>query len=427
MVPPPSTPAAVLGGAAARGPPPPTPNQLRAARRMLQKPHGGRALRIYDELDPNSISPTVKGFILEILAMEEGQAKPIMVSEAHNLSHSFADTATNILERPYVLAWLKLMQELPWTYKLIFPSRKHRVSQAFQTAGEDDVQDVMLSRILLGYWRRVEDTDPESALANDPPAGLLSEEYALDDEAHTPVPVPAPAEPAPKPTPEPTLEPTPQEEQAAACPFEPMEVPGASDSEPEFAPLSETDNEDAGPSSKTLASTPKRDAKRKAAAAALKHQGQKMKRQAAKKQKCGVEDLPVGTIVAMRLEDVDRAGADNPNATCVVVEATGKGSYRIANRAGVYKECVARVYLTPHSHANVKSMNLVDVLEGWKGLPQVGIRKIAAADSVASGGQGMLRCACLGKCDMKKCACFKAGRRCNSRCHPKNNKCTNHD
>ena len=30
-------------------------------------------------------------------------------------------------------------------------------------------------------------------------------------------------------------------------------------------------------------------------------------------------------------------------------------------------------------------------------------------------------------CITNRCACFKAGRKCNSRCHPKNANCRNHD
>ena len=38
------------------------------------------------------------------------------------------------------------------------------------------------------------------------------------------------------------------------------------------------------------------------------------------------------------------------------------------------------------------------------------------------------RCACQkASCITNRCACFKAGRKCNSRCHPKNANCRNHD
>ena len=38
------------------------------------------------------------------------------------------------------------------------------------------------------------------------------------------------------------------------------------------------------------------------------------------------------------------------------------------------------------------------------------------------------RCSCAkASCITNRCACFKAGRKCNSRCHPKNSSCRNHD
>ena len=38
------------------------------------------------------------------------------------------------------------------------------------------------------------------------------------------------------------------------------------------------------------------------------------------------------------------------------------------------------------------------------------------------------RCSCkTASCITNRCACFKAGRKCNSRCHPKNASCRNHD
>ena len=55
-------------------------------------------------------------------------------------------------------------------------------------------------------------------------------------------------------------------------------------------------------------------------------------------------------------------------------------------------------------------------LEGWQGLPQVGLRENMAVIS-AVGGQGHVHCTCKGKCKSKHCSCFKADRKCNSRCH----------
>ena len=48
--------------------------------------------------------------------------------------------------------------------------------------------------------------------------------------------------------------------------------------------------------------------------------------------------LKVGTIVHMRVEDVDRAKIDNVNATLVVLDRTEHGNYVVGNKAGIYKE-----------------------------------------------------------------------------------------
>ena len=45
-----------------------------------------------------------------------------------------------------------------------------------------------------------------------------------------------------------------------------------------------------------------------------------------------------------------------------------------------------------------------------------------------TGGQGRLKCSCkIATCQTNRCACFKANKKCNSRCHPANSRCRNHD
>lgn len=171
-----------------------------------------------------------------------------------------------------------------------------------------------------------------------------------------------------------------------------------------------------------LATTPRRAAARASAAAALEKQALKMKQHAAKKY--GNRVLQVGDVVQIGLDDVDRAKLDNPNATCVVVEQVGKSTYKIANKAGVYKEHVDRAYLTLMSNTTAALVGLAHIVHEWRGMPSIGIRAIAASLSHA-GGQGMVRCSCTGTCMSGKCACLKAGRFCNSRCHKRNHQCEN--
>ena len=41
--------------------------------------------------------------------------------------------------------------------------------------------------------------------------------------------------------------------------------------------------------------------------------------------------------------------------------------------------------------------------------------------------EGLVHYACKGAYDKNTCSCFKAGHKCNSRCHKGNKKCKNHD
>lgn len=83
-----------------------------------------------------------------------------------------------------------------------------------------------------------------------------------------------------------------------------------------------------------------------------------------------------------------------------------------------------RSYLETLVNANPILMGLDAVLRNWRTMGTVGTRQFAACDS-AVGGQGMLRCSCVGKCQTNKCSCFKAGRFCNSRCHAGSVNCCN--
>jgi hypothetical protein len=155
----------------------------------------------------------------------------------------------------------------------------------------------------------------------------------------------------------------------------------------------------------------------------LEQQAKRMRQRAAARD--GHDTIPVGTVVQLALDNVDRAKLDHTNATLVVVEHVGSESYRLANKAGVYQDVVSRAYLHPLA-ASPALVGLEHVVREWEGMPKVGIRKIAASLSIA-GGQGLLHCACKGKCDNARCACFKAGRKCNSRCHKGSKACCNYD
>ena len=54
---------------------------------------------------------------------------------------------------------------------------------------------------------------------------------------------------------------------------------------------------------------------------------------------------------------------------------------------------------------------------------EVSLRTAARQESIG-GGQGVFKCNCTGNCITKRCKCYKAGLKCNSRCHNQRS-CTN--
>ncbi|KAL1507362.1 hypothetical protein AB1Y20_008208 [Prymnesium parvum] len=269
----------------------------------------------------------------------------------------------------------------------------------FRAEDMDSVQDQVVGRIERSYWR-AEATDEDEADSD-----------ALVDDAWADGAGDAPMDDA-----------TPQDDEGEGE----GEGEDAEEHEEDLLPGSQ-----AGPSSSAasarLADTPGRQLKRKAAAQALDAQAGRMKRAATRRQLGleGAAQLAIGCIVHLRIEDVDRAKLDNPNATLVVVERTEKDNYRLACKAGVYKELVSRSYLTPVPHATPALLGFEDVLKSWKTMSVVGIRAVAASGS-AAGGQGMMHCMCKGECIGGRCSCANAGVKCNSRCHKGSTRCKNH-
>lgn len=155
-----------------------------------------------------------------------------------------------------------------------------------------------------------------------------------------------------------------------------------------------------------------------------------MKRFAAKRDGVG-GILQCGQVVHIAIAEVDRAKTDTTTAVAVVVEAVETGStqkevkYRLACAAGVLKSLRVRSAVMPaRSGMTPRMMGLEEALTNWQNMPEVGDRACARALS-AVGGQGLLHCACTGKCDNARCTCFRAGRECNSRCHKSNPNCEN--
>ncbi len=119
----------------------------------------------------------------------------------------------------------------------------------------------------------------------------------------------------------------------------------------------------------------------------------------------------------------------------IPVQITEKGLFRLATKKGVVRPCycASSLQLVDSSVITLASMGLDGLLDNdmaalkdesgnWKEIHP--LRTHARSVSM-TGGQGMTRCSCTGKCDTRSCSCKKAGRECNSRCHRNNTKCLN--
>jgi len=175
--------------------------------------------------------------------------------------------------------------------------------------------------------------------------------------------------------------------------------------------------------------SPRRGEMRSKAAAAQAKQGREMQQRAKVKHGGAVA---VGTLVQVAVDNVDRAKTDDTNATLVVVEVVQKGTkqvedkYRLACASGTIKTLYTRSYIQPLPGVSPEVMGLQIALDSWRGMPEVGLREAMRVVS-AVGGQGLVHCACKGECNNNRCACVKAKRKCNSRCHKGSTNCRNHD
>ena len=171
--------------------------------------------------------------------------------------------------------------------------------------------------------------------------------------------------------------------------------------------------------------SPTRASIRQSAFSCLERQAAGMKKRAWKKDGHHVS-IDVGTVVQFGAADVDRAKTDVANVTAVVVEhvhVEGIMHYRLVAHAGRLKTVYARHQLKPLPKVGPALVGLGN-WRSWEHVHEVGERQCMRLCS-AVGGQGFVHCHCLGACATNRCACKKAGRACNSRCHPRNSSCTN--
>jgi hypothetical protein len=170
--------------------------------------------------------------------------------------------------------------------------------------------------------------------------------------------------------------------------------------------------------------TPNRGEKRKAAAEGMKAQGERMRRQAG-----GRDDTinvpPVGTVVLVAADRVDRGKCDHRTVPGVVLHMTEHDNYHIGCIGGVLKDCLSREALRVENGKTPASYGLENLLSvEWTSLKKISVRE-ALANYSPVGGQGMIHCSCKGKCMENRCACKKGNYLCNSRCHKSNTSCEN--
>ena len=127
----------------------------------------------------------------------------------------------------------------------------------------------------------------------------------------------------------------------------------------------------------------------------------------------------VGDTVLVPIPDVDRGRCEYPNLKAIVLESHPEGHlWKLGCKTGVLDQWYSRNQFQPTLE---KFMSVSDVsLER-----EVSLRTAAKQESMG-GGQGYFKCNCTGNCQTKRCKCFKANLKCNSRCHNRRC-CTNKD
>lgn len=136
-----------------------------------------------------------------------------------------------------------------------------------------------------------------------------------------------------------------------------------------------------------------------------KRAAEKMVEYSAKKFK----DVAIGSSVILSIPKVDRGPLDCPNILGKITDMRN-GVYRIGTRSGTLKNWF------PRSQFSESGAEMTEPI------PEntfITIREAVSSTSLF-GGQGFKKCNCKiskNQCANKRCACYKAGMKCNSRCH----------
>lgn len=144
-------------------------------------------------------------------------------------------------------------------------------------------------------------------------------------------------------------------------------------------------------------------------------QAEKMLQQSNKRFKPAEE----GMTVMVRVPDVDRGRAEFLNVKAVVICVETNGLYKLGTKHGVLPQLFSRNQFSPCAGSFLSVEEVPQNVE-------ISLREVAKKDSIG-GGQGYFRCTCRTKCKSKKCKCFAANVRCNSKCHGSHSCCNKFD
>jgi hypothetical protein len=113
----------------------------------------------------------------------------------------------------------------------------------------------------------------------------------------------------------------------------------------------------------------------------------------------------------------------------VVVDVTHHDNndfYKLGVHGGVLNVAYKRSDLQHELTFAPSTFGLEGLFDDWENLPKISAREGMKNISFTAGHECQCTSVCP-VCQTQKCKCFKAGRKCNSRCHPKNSQCFNHD
>ena len=128
----------------------------------------------------------------------------------------------------------------------------------------------------------------------------------------------------------------------------------------------------------------------------------------------------VGDTIIVPVPDVDCGRGDFPNVMAIVLEADGNGLYKLGTKSGILQQKFSRNQFDP---CKQKFLKLDEIPTNV-----ISVREAARVTSNGT-GQGFFKCSCNPKrgCKDKRCKCFKASVKCNSRCHSSDSCINKHD